>query len=767
MEGKGSATITDMTVDLILNKEKYDDVYPKDEEDSEDENEEADSEPENEVLKRYKEESEKLDSLVKEASDEQLSANSRLNILEQYGTTVAKSSAEGLSKGIEQYKVERRKIFGDHTASLAKLKELQNDRALLDKETRKAREAARREKVKAEKAKSKKAAEKLLALQEKRQEKQRLKDERVAFWPKKVYRIVLSLETNAEFTPGSSRRGSISSVVKPTLPSPSPEAKTGSDRNEPSSDGGACQIGLAISYITYSASWSPRYDLNLATPTRSATITYRAEFVNQTSEYWRDAKIILSTSQTASQGLGETIPTMEPWHISLIKGYGSNSMDDALFSRNEVQKKSNALIFGQKKFQEPRSSLFGLDNHHKPLFPYQQITQPQIQKAQQAAFTKLREISSYNNQSNTAPGLFGTSNNQSNTTSGLFGASNNQSNTAPGLFGASNNQSNTAPGLFGASQPFGAPSAAESNPARSGQLSLNEGIDKFEYDAQTITPHDTTIEFEESSWEETGLTATYDVPGLRSIPPSNLTRRHRIASITLKDIQLSYVLVPKLRAAAFLRARLRNTSTITLLRGPAGLTLDGSFLGNTTLSRCSAGEAFNLNLGTDPAINVVYTKPVVRRSQTGVFAKEGSSVFTRSILITNTKSKDPLEGTVLDQIPVSDDEKLRVDILQPKGLRNEGDHVLDGVAATVEMASRGSAVAQNNVKSNRDSSVSSSSYDARSSGKEEKWGRAVATLKKGGEVRWNLKLNPGQGVRLLLEYEARFPSSDGIVGSSR
>lgn len=248
MEGKGSATITDMTVDLILNKEKYDDIYPKDEEDSDDEDEEAHSEPGSEVLKRYKDDSEKLDNLVKEASDEQLSAISRLNILEQYGTTVAKYSAKDLSNGFEQYKVERRRIFRDHAASVARLKELQNDRALLDKKTRTAREAARKEKVKAEKARSKKAAEKLLALQEKRQEKQRFKDERVAFWPKKVYRVVLSLETNADFTPGSSRRGSVNSLVKPTLPSPSPEAKTGSNRNDPSSDGAACQIGLAISY---------------------------------------------------------------------------------------------------------------------------------------------------------------------------------------------------------------------------------------------------------------------------------------------------------------------------------------------------------------------------------------------------------------------------------------------------------------------------------------------------------------------------------------
>lgn len=303
--------------------------------------------------------------------------------------------------------------------------------------------------------------------------------------------------------------------------------------------------------------------------------------------------------------------------------------------------------------------------------------------------------------------------------------------------------------------------------SRMPHLSSEESIVNFDYDTETIIPQDATIDFEESSWEETGLTATYDVPGLRSIPPSHLTRRHRIASINLKEIQLSYVLVPKLRAAAFLKARLRNSSTITLLRGPAGLTLDGSFLGNTALPRCSAGEVFNLNLGTDPAINVVYSKPVVRRSQTGVFSKEGSCVFTRSALITNTKSKDPLEGIVLDQIPVSEDEKLRVDILQPKGLRNEGDQVLGGAAVKAEVVSHGTAVAQNNNKNNWDSSASSSSYDARSLGKEEKWGRAVATLKKGGEIRWNVKLNPGQSVRLVTEYETKFPSSERIVGLSR
>lgn len=71
---------------------------------------------------------------------------------------------------------------------------------------------------------------------------------------------------------------------------------------------------------------------------------------------------------------------------------------------------------------------------------------------------------------------------------------------------------------------------------------------------------------QESSWSESGLTATYDIPGLRTIVPSPNTRGQKIASVSLKDIHLSYLLVPKLRAAAFLKARLHNSSSITLLK---------------------------------------------------------------------------------------------------------------------------------------------------------------------------------------------------------
>src|SRR5699024_1484889 len=103
----------------------------------------------------------------------------------------------------------------------------------------------------------------------------------------------------------------------------------------------------------------------------------------------------------------------------------------------------------------------------------------------------------------------------------------------------------------------------------------------------------------------------YDIPGTRTIRPSSLKRRHVIAELNLTNTTFSHVVVAKLRPAAFLRARITNTSSISFLRGNAGLTLDGTFLGTTSIPNCSPNSAFNHSLGVDPAIQVAYAKPTV------------------------------------------------------------------------------------------------------------------------------------------------------------
>lgn len=243
---------------------------------------------------------------------------------------------------------------------------------------------------------------------------------------------------------------------------------------------------------------------------------------------------------------------------------------------------------------------------------------------------------------------------------------------------------------------------------------------------------------EDSSWEDNGLTTTYDVPGPRTLSPSSLTRRHKLASLHASNITLSYICVPKLRAAAFLRAKIRNpSSSIALLKGSAGVTLDGSFLGVMDLPRVSPGQIFEVSLGVDPAVHVNYPKPsVVRGTQGVLFNKERAQVFSRAIWINNTRGQ-AIDIHVLDQVPVSEDEKLRITVLAPKGLVKAGDAVKAGVSAK----EGSSGVAMTETKDNK-----------------ENWGNATARLKKGGEVSWMVKLEGRKGCKLGLQYETRFPS---------
>jgi len=670
-----------MTVDLVKNRQRYEDVFPDDDSDGEveDEEEMSDSEMYGEKTKALIEERKKIEQEIKVASEEMASASGQRTILERYGSSVDKDRPSDLGACLSAYREERCKTFEVLNACEMKVMDLTKRREKVEQKGTKAKNADYKANRKARKEKRKELEKKQREISDKLEAKRLLLEERARFWPKKVYRVVVSLDTNPDMTPASSRRGSIESATKPT---------SGSIPD-------ACQNSLSISYITSSASWAPRYDLSLSTPTSSGSIIYRAEFSNTTSETWKDAKVILSTSQTAFQGLGEPIPTMFPWHIRLGKGSGDN-FQGALYNDNEREYKNKSLFGKEQKESKPRSELFGLDNLTVNI-ENAQVAQQQQQQAQMQSHKKMRQAPQAQFQSFGAPHGHGPSNHD-----------------VRALQLHSGNTSRAHAYAMSAEMVY--------------------ADEEDEVDEETIIPDLPSLATQESTWAESGLTSTYDIPGLRTIAPSNTTRRHKIASIHLKDTHLSYLLIPKLRAAAFLKARLRNPSSVMLLRGPAGLTLDGSFLGNTTLPRCSAGESFSLSLGVDPSVSVIYGKPLVRRSQSGVFNKEGSGIITRTCTVTNTKPTRAIEGLLLDQVPVSEDERLKVEIVAPRMLRSEGDAVRCGSGVGVN-------------------------------GKEDvKWGKATATVKKAGEVCTEFKIEGGKGAKFVLEYEARFPSGEVVMG---
>ncbi|RDW69324.1 hypothetical protein BP6252_08344 [Coleophoma cylindrospora] len=757
VEGTGAATITDLAVDYLPNREHYEDIYPSDSDDDDSDEDDDSSDNESAAVKAITEKIRQLNRDLADEKEKADSATSRLALLDNYSHSVKNDRPSDLDTVLKLYRDEREKVYAEHSNSTSKSNEIQVQINKTLQEQRKALNAATKAKLKSRKEKIKLQEKKTRQKAEIAKEKARIKRERESFWARDVYRITVTLEP-ASYTPGSSRRSSMDSD---TLVKLAPESPGKIEAGE---------LNLTLSYVTYEAFWSPRYDLSLDTLKNSGILDYGAELVNTTSEIWRDAKVILSTSQTTFSGLSETIPTLHPWHVRLVKlGYRDNH--GGLFSQSEMASNSQQKAIETSRRSKPRHEMFGRDISRN-VFGNPQAFVPHAPTVNQAPVAYGAATGSlFGNAS--AGGLFGSSQAAPQQMQQMqrmqqmqqmpqMKQQRMQQQQATG-FGSTGHATSS---LFGSAAPQAQPQALHSH----GGIDEDEDEDEDEAPRRSAAAFDYTstlveptpqLQFEEGAWEESGMTTTYDVPGLKTIEPSNSTVKHKIAKIEFKKIVFSHIIIGKLRQVAFLKARVCNSSKITLLKGPLGLTLDGSFLGQGLFPRCSSGESFSLPLGVDPAITVGYPKPTIQRSQSGIFSKEDSNIFNRTVIITNTKPNSAVDITVLDQVPISEDERLKIDIAFPRGLKIGGDKIKTG-------ASSGTATSPSSALVNQAAGARASVHGLSSNGKEVgpgKWGTAEATAKKNGEVAWNVKLNPGQGVKLVLEYEASFPAGESIAGA--
>ena len=76
----------------------------------------------------------------------------------------------------------------------------------------------------------------------------------------------------------------------------------------------------------------------------------------------------------------------------------------------------------------------------------------------------------------------------------------------------------------------------------------------------------------------------------------------------------------------------------------------------------SPDEEFECSLGVDPSVRVVY-KPVQKfREHSGLFTKMTQVKMQQHVEVKNTKA-DPIKIVVTDQLPLSSDEKIKVNFV--------------------------------------------------------------------------------------------------------
>ncbi|EFQ33913.1 hypothetical protein CGRA01v4_12393 [Colletotrichum graminicola] len=701
VDGTGSAVITDIAVDLLPNRDIFEDIYPDSDDDvpdaeSEAEEESADGTSESPELGSLRSRIRQLRSEERSAKEVVDSAASRLKMLDAYGISLDRKESIDIAESIETYRAERERIFRDHMAGVARgqantelLSASLKEESRLFKQQKKGAAEAAKERGKALKDKARRKHKNAKRREERQREKQRVRKERESFWPKLCYSVRVTLEA-AVLTPVSSRRTSISSDTVQA------SAATSGKETEVAD----LKCDLTLSYVTSSASWTPSYDLQLFTTNNTGTLCYDARITNETSETWSNCKVVLSTSQAMFSGLENSIPTLKPWSIKLAPkdvGAGENGILDSLDERQQrrdwwnVQKRTTHA-------SKPRHHLFGVENSGSS-------ASPEALRSYQEGLMVLEQQNKGRLLLQRAP---------------QHGLQNQMQ-----LQQQQQQQMQIHPTQL-----------AQMAAARRASATT-KGFEEHEGDSLDLSAwlsQDENVDFQESTVEETGFTTTYDLPGTKTLPPRPTPSKQRVARVGFSNVQFSHTVVAKYKPVAYLKAKIRNNSRLTLLRGETGLTLDGTFLGRARLPRCSDGDMFMLGLGVDPAIKVNYPKVDVRRATTGLFSKEDSSVYTRSIVVANTRAAagKPVSLLVLDQVPVSEDERLKVDVLVPKGLVVNGSSVPAGLPAR--------------------------------EGKDDvNWGTATASLKKAGQIDWQVTLNAGKAVRLGLEYVVALPSGNSAV----
>ncbi|RHZ48583.1 uncharacterized protein CDV56_104372 [Aspergillus thermomutatus] len=712
VDGSGSATITDIQTDKVPRRENFEDVYPEDSDNELSDALETDSDGDfgidDSELQAVRKEIAEVQATLAKARGNQSMSLSVSNIMEGYGKKLSMENADAaklndfLQLYVQQHSVECER----HHKSTVEIQEAEKILARLNRKRARLETAYNKAKEAALKDARKERRKRLREREERKKKQQQLRNERRRFWTDTVSQVVVHLDSHSIMTPGSSRR---SSIVE----------KAGSNTD-------VVDVTLRLTYVIPGPRWVSRYDLRISTPSSSARLTYRAEFHNSCSETWRDTQVTLSTSQASFSGLEERIPQLQGWHIKLDpNNAGQPSWNNILRSLDEPGQslQAHARSLKQQLVEMEKANQRRLAN-----VPQVQMQAPQVAPASLFGQAPPRPAAQ--------PTLFGASNAQQQQMQSQQQQMQSQQQALiervtergerldalppPAGFG----MAMRAQGQMAAAAPS---RSSYFNSAVNRALGLNtdnDGDDDEEdedEDSQTIAAG--SLEHQDSVKQDYGLTTTYDLPGRRTLVPSSVHRRHVLAELDLKSLALTHVIIPKIRAAAFLRARIQNTSSVTILRGRAGMTVDGTFLGTTSLPNCAPNDSFNISLGVDPSILVAYAKPSVRRIGGGFFSKEHTAVFRRTCWVKNTKSI-AVDLIVSDQVPLSEDDKLRVQILEPKGLEREGD--------PVEMAMETSK------------------------------GRGAVVLGKNGEVKWILKLQPGKEIRLALEYEAKVPSGSQV-----
>lgn len=155
--------------------------------------------------------------------------------------------------------------------------------------------------------------------------------------------------------------------------------------------------------------------------------------------------------------------------------------------------------------------------------------------------------------------------------------------------------------------------------------------------------------------------ASFQVPGKVSVLSDGTEKKVRLSSDDISP-ELSLRATPKLDATAYLYAKFTVPGAVALLPGQVSLYRDGIFVGEGVVPLVNPGDTHELGFGADDAIKITHASLKRQQGETGLITASKTDERQFKIEIKNLR-KAPVQISVRDQMPYSENEKIQVQLL--------------------------------------------------------------------------------------------------------
>ncbi|MEM7055095.1 MAG: DUF4139 domain-containing protein, partial [Pseudomonadota bacterium] len=175
----------------------------------------------------------------------------------------------------------------------------------------------------------------------------------------------------------------------------------------------------------------------------------------------------------------------------------------------------------------------------------------------------------------------------------------------------------------------------------------------------------------EANLAGTEFTQSYQIGGRSSLPGDNQERRFRLSS-TAMDVSLSARTVPTRLAQAWLFIEGEFNGEAALPPGRLTMYQDNTLVGQNYFEGIRPGAELAASFGVDDRIEVEYELMEQTRESEGVIRRSTQQIRQYQITAHNRHNRS-VELTVLDQMPVSTDERIEVELTRATTTPDERD----------------------------------------------------------------------------------------------